>query len=96
MANKRTTTDDAAVIAEAEAIQAAAAQEAADNNQGMVASVTRDVPRVRVEVFPGNTCSVEVSPGVTQGFTEGEEFEMDGPTAIAAMSAGHIVIKGTA
>lgn len=68
-----------------------AQQEAAEANQGLVALVTRDVPRVLVEVKDGNTVSDVLSGELKQG---GETLELDGPTAISLMQLGHVVIKG--
>lgn len=78
-------------LEEANAKLEEAKQEAAEANQGLVAMVTRDVPRVRVEVKEGCV----VSDVTTQELkAEGEELELDGPTAIALMQAGQVIIKG--
>ena len=69
----------------------AAQQEAAEANQGLVAMVTRDVPRVRVEVKEGCVVSDVTTQKLVEG---GGELELDGPTAIALMQAGQVQIKG--
>lgn len=78
-------------LAEAQAQLEQAQQEAAEANQGLVAMVTRDVPRVRVEVKEGCFVS-DVDTQTLKG--GGEELELDGPTAIALMQAGQVMIKG--
>lgn len=78
-------------LAEAEAKLAEAQQEAAEAQQGLVAMVTRDVPRVKVEVKEGCVVSDVTTQKLVEG---GGELELDGPTAIALMQAGQVVIKG--
>lgn len=80
-------------LAEAEAKLAEAQQEAAEANQGLVAMVTRDVPRVLVEVKEGCVVSDVTTQELKQG---GETLELDGPTAIHLMQSGMVIIKGEA
>jgi hypothetical protein len=78
-------------LAEAQEKLAAAQEEAAEANQGLVAMVTRDVPRVLVEVKEGHNVSDVTTQEMKYG---GDTLELDGPTAIALMQAGQVIIKG--
>lgn len=78
-------------LEEANANLEQAKQEAAEANQGLVAMVTQDVPRVLVEVKEGCFVS-DVTTQELKG--EGETLELDGPTAIHLMQAGQVMIKG--
>lgn len=58
--------------------------------EGLDAQVTRAIPNIIVEVLPGNSASHQGKP-----HAEGDTFEVEGPTAIALVQAGHVKIVGS-
>lgn len=82
---------------------AAAAQEAAEAGAGLSAAVTRDVPRMLVEVQPNQQISHEdVSyygvgyPFAPEGQTKNDEVWLDGPVALTYMMSGQVIVKAQA
>ena len=78
-------------VEETQEQMAQAQQEAAEAGTGLAATVTRDVPRMRVRVLADQ----EVKADDTL-YTEGDTLELDGPTAIALLQMGHVEVEGTA
>jgi hypothetical protein len=86
--------EDARLEAEAKLEEArvaldVAAQAASDAQAGLVAVVSRDVPRVIVEVLANNVMCHE-----GESYGEGDEFAIGGADAISLMQQGHVIIKG--
>lgn len=92
MTNKNQASERQAAEKQAQEAQerlADAQQQAAEAQQGLQATVTQNLPPIKVRVLPGN--------GITEkgvGYSEGEVVELDGPTAIAMVQAGHAEIAG--
>ena len=78
-------------LADARANLEQAQQEASEANQGLVAMVTQDVPRVRVRVREGQSVSDVTDQTMKY---EGDTLELDGPSAIALMQLGTVTIEG--
>jgi hypothetical protein len=90
-------------MADARVTLAAAAQEAAEAGSGLAAATMRDIPDVIVEVLPNNSVSHNDKtyygvgyPFAPDGHTKADTLKLEGPTAMALMASGHVVIQGTA
>lgn len=87
-------------VRQAQADLQAAAEAAASAGATLVALKTRGVPRMEVEVLPGNAISHEgetyYGEGYTfapEGHTGNDTLVVDGPTAIGLMQLGHVQVK---
>lgn len=78
-------------LAAAQENLAKAQEEAAEAGATLAAVVTREVPDMIVEVLPGN----EVKHG-DKLYTEGQKVSLEGPTAVALLQMGHVMIRGSA
>lgn len=69
---------------------------------GLPVTVTRDVPRMTVELLPNTTISEggvayygEGYSGAPEGHTGNDQVLLDGPNAIALVQSGHARIVGS-
>lgn len=58
--------------------------------EGLAAQVTRAIPNIIVEVLPDNSATHQGKP-----HGPGDTFEVEGPTAISLVQAGHVKIVGS-
>lgn len=76
---------------DAEAAVAESLSAAADSGEGLAATVTQDVPSIRVKVKEGNVVGHEGKMYGDHPDAKGDTVELDGPSAIALIQLGHVV-----